>query len=81
MPLGLETDVRYQQENRKQMVIVTVITSDKKRNRLKGIFRPRSDLPRATPRLGRLAAAARARVGNLSSFSQLLNRCTNSPPI
>jgi hypothetical protein len=38
------TDVLYQPEDRKR----TVITTSKMCNRLKGIFGPRSDLPRAT---------------------------------
>jgi hypothetical protein len=63
-PLELETDKyltgRYQQEDRKSTVVVTVITLNKMCNSLKGIFGPRSDLPRAT---ARPAAARMARGG------------------
>jgi len=62
---------------------MTVITPGKMRNRLKGIFGPRSDLPRATAtaRPGRRRWRRARACGSPSSFSQLLNRCTNGPPI
>jgi hypothetical protein len=73
-PLRLETDVRYHLEDRKQ----TVITLGKMRNRLKGIFGPMSDLPRAMSHdpAGQ-PAAAHARVWQ--SFILFLNFSIDAP--
>jgi hypothetical protein len=65
---------RYQRENMKQ----TVITPDKMRNRLKGIFGPRSDLPRTTGHGSARPAAARACVASPSSF---LNFSIDAPTV
>jgi hypothetical protein len=59
---------------------MTVIAPGKMRNRLKGIFGPRSDLPRATshePRPGP-AGGARARVAVLHPF---LNFSIDAPMV